>query len=81
MGKGQSFLNSPDDTKRGAIRHLHVVITEPDEENTVLVVPVCTYREENGKPLPGQDDSCILPADCHPFIKKNHTSDTIMQRQ
>lgn len=36
----------------------------------MLVVPVCTYREENGRPFPGQDDSCILPAGCHPFIKQ-----------
>ena len=23
----------------------------------------------NGKPIPGQDLSCILPAGCHPFVK------------
>jgi len=28
MAKGQSFLNIPDKTVRGEIRHLNVVITE-----------------------------------------------------
>jgi hypothetical protein len=71
MAKGQAFLNAPDDTARGKIRHLNVVITEPDEDNIVLVVPVCTYHEENGIPRQGQDTSCILKAGCHPFIKVN----------
>jgi hypothetical protein len=70
MAKGQSFLNVPDKTPRGEIRHLNVVITEPDNDNNVLVVPVCTYREKDGKPFPGQDDSCLLPSGCHPFIKE-----------
>ena len=69
MAKGQSFLNEPDNTVRGKIRHLNVVITEPDEDNYVLVVPVCTYREEDGKSWLGQDLSCILKAGCHSFIK------------
>ncbi|MDR2479979.1 MAG: hypothetical protein LBD48_11800 [Treponema sp.] len=69
MGKGQAFLNVPDTTARGEIRHLNVVITYPDDEQNVLVVPVCTYREKNGNPLPGQDSSCLLPVGCHPFIK------------
>jgi len=70
MARGQSFLNVPDKTSRGEIRHLNVIITEPDDDNNVLVVPVCTYREKNGIPFNGQDDSCILPAGCHPFIKE-----------
>jgi hypothetical protein len=69
MAKGQSFLNAPDKTSRGEIRHLNVVITEPDNDNNVLVVPVCTYREKDGKPFSGQDNSCLLPPGCHPFIK------------
>ena len=69
MAKGQSFLNEPDNTARGLIRHLHIVITEPDEDNNVLVVPVCTYREKDGKPYQGQDSSCILNAGCHSFVK------------
>jgi len=70
MAKGQSFLNVPDKTARGEIRHLNVVITEPDDDNNVLVVPVCTYREKDGRPLSGQDSSCLLPPGCHPFIKE-----------
>ena len=44
MAKGQTFLNEPDETSRGKIRHLNVVITDPDSENEVLVVPICTYK-------------------------------------
>jgi|GEM_PF-524045 len=69
MAKGQSFLNIPDVTARGDIRHLNVVITEPDNEKNVLVVPVCTYRERDGQPIPGIDTSCVLQAGSHPFIK------------
>jgi len=69
MAKGQTFLNEPDETSRGEIRHLNVVITDPDSENEVLVVPVCTYKEMNGRPFPGMDTSCLLPAGCHPFVK------------
>jgi len=69
MVKGQCFLYHPDKTSRGDIRHLHVIITEPDEDNNVLTVPVCTYIEINGVPRQGQDSSCILKAGCHPFIK------------
>jgi len=70
MAKGQAFLNKPDKTARGEIRHLNVIITDPDTEKNVMVVPVCTYRETNGRPLPGQDLSCLLPAGCHKFIKE-----------
>jgi len=70
MARGQTFLNVPDKTTRGEIHHLNVVITNPDDDNNVLVVPVCTYREKDGKPLPGQDASCLLPVGCHPFIKE-----------
>jgi hypothetical protein len=70
MGKGQTFLNTPDKTSRGGIRHLNIIITNPDDDNNVLVVPVCTCREKDGKPFLGQDLSCLLPAGCHPFIKE-----------
>ena len=69
MSKGQAFLNSADQTSRGKIRHLHVIISNPDSEKDVLIVPVCTLKEIKGKPLPGQDLSCLLSAGCHPFIK------------
>jgi hypothetical protein len=36
-----------------------------------LVVSVTTWREdENGRSFRGQDDSCILKAGCHLFIKQ-----------
>jgi len=69
MAKGQAFLNEPDKTARGDIQHLYVVITEPDKDKNVLIVPVCSYHENNGVPRQGQDSSCILKAGCHPFIK------------
>jgi hypothetical protein len=68
MGKGQAFLSEEEQAGRGLFRHLNIVITEADEEQNYLVVPVTTFREKDGKPLPGQDESCILPAGCHPFI-------------
>lgn len=71
MAKGQSFLSIPDKTSHGETRHLNVVITVPDDENNVLVVPACTYHENSH----GQDESCLLPAGCHPFIiKKSYIS-------
>ena len=70
MGKGQAFLGEPDKTSRGEIRHLNVIITGPDNENNVLVVPVCTCREKNGKPFSGIDTSCLLPPGCHFFVKE-----------
>jgi len=71
MAKGQAFLNVPDKTARGEIRHLNVVISDPDGDNNVMVVPVSTYREKNGMPLLGQDQSCLIPAGCHHFIRDN----------
>jgi hypothetical protein len=70
MAKGQTFLSEKEKTSKGLTRHLNVIITEPTEDMSYLVVPVTTYREDaNGRPTPGQDDSCILAAGCHPFIK------------
>jgi hypothetical protein len=70
MAKGQTFLGEEEKTSRGPTRHLNVIITEPSEDMSYLIVPITTYREDaNGRPVPGQDDSCILAAGCHPFIK------------
>jgi hypothetical protein len=69
MAKGQTFLSNEEKTPRGPVRHLNVIITEPSEDMNYLVVPVTTYREDAGRPVPGQDNSCILAAGCHPFIK------------
>ncbi|MCH3917121.1 MAG: hypothetical protein LKE40_06620 [Spirochaetia bacterium] len=64
MGKNQTFLSEPEETHHGKYRHLRVVITDADENRDYLVVSITTWHEE----LPGQDDSCILSAGCHPFI-------------
>jgi hypothetical protein len=70
MAKGQSFLSEEEPTSRGHGRHLNVIITEPTEDMNYLIVPVTTYHEDaNGRPIPGQDDSCILKAGSHSFIK------------
>jgi hypothetical protein len=69
MGKGQAFLSDLEDTPGGKIRHLNVIISEPDDDMHYLVVPITTWREKDGRPLPGQDNSCVLSAGCHPFIK------------
>jgi hypothetical protein len=69
MGKGQAFLSENENTPQGLMRHLNVIITEADEDSFYMVVPVTTYREENGRPFGGQDDSCILPPGCHSFIR------------
>jgi hypothetical protein len=71
MAEGQAFLSDEEPTKRGLTRHLNVVITEPDEEQNYLVVPITTYRiDSTGRPYKGQDESCILPVRCHPFIRE-----------
>jgi hypothetical protein len=70
MSKGLAFLDVEVQTRNGPARHLNVIITNPDDERNFLVVPICTYQEINGKPLPNQDESCLLSAGCHPFIKK-----------
>jgi hypothetical protein len=70
MAKGQAFLSDEEPAKRGPTRHLNVVITEPDEEQNHLVVPITTYRTDSaGRSYRGQDDSCILPPGCHSFIR------------
>jgi hypothetical protein len=70
MAKGQAFLSEEEQTSKGPARHLNVIITEPTEDMNYLVVPVTTYHEDvNGHPIPGQDNSCVLQAGSHPFIK------------
>lgn len=68
MGKSQTFLSDFEDTPQGPMRHLNVIITDPDEDLYYLVVPITTYRKKDGIPFQGQDKSCILPIGCHPFI-------------
>ncbi|GHT96105.1 hypothetical protein FACS1894141_5870 [Spirochaetia bacterium] len=69
MGKGQCFLDQEVETRRGKIRHLNVIISNADADFNSLVVPITTWYEINGRPIPTQDNSCVLPPDCHPFIK------------
>jgi hypothetical protein len=70
MAKGTAFLSEEEPASKGPKRHLNVIITEPTEDMNYLVVPVTTYHEDSkGRPIPGQDESCILKAGCHPFIK------------
>jgi hypothetical protein len=66
MAKGNAFLSE----EEHSIRHLNVIITNPTDDMNYLVVPITTYHEDsNGRPIRGQDESCILNAGCHPFIK------------
>jgi hypothetical protein len=70
MAKGRTFLSEAKQTSKGLVRHLNVIITEPTEDMNYLVVPVTTYYENaDGHSIPGQDNSCILRAGSHPFIK------------
>lgn len=62
--KGKTFL-SDDNTKRGVIKHLRIIISEADAINEFLVVYVTTWHEN----VRGQDNTCVLNAGCHPFIK------------
>ena len=68
MWKGQTFLGTEVKTPRGCFRHLNIVISDVDTEHNYLVVPITTYRIIDGRPLKGQDKSCILSGGCHPFI-------------
>jgi hypothetical protein len=70
MSKGVAFLDVEVQTRNGPARHLTVIITNPDDDRNFLAVPVSTYVKINGKPLPGQDESCLLTPGCHPFIKR-----------
>jgi hypothetical protein len=69
VGKGDTFLGEPEDAKSGSHRHLNIVISNADTDSCYLVVPVTTWHEKDGKPIPRQDSSCILPKDCHPFLE------------
>ena len=65
--KGQSFLTNINSLTQ---RYLFIVITDQDEEQNYLIVPITAFREDrNCKPLKGQDKNCILAAGDHPFIK------------
>lgn len=65
MGEGQTFLSEEVKTKTGDKRHLMIVVEEKDGE--YLIVPATTWNEK--LPAGIQDDSCILNAGDHSFIK------------
>lgn len=61
MPKGQSFLDEPLNTS--SKRHLRIVITDSNENNEFLTVPLDTLRNRF------QDVSCIVEPGEHPFVK------------
>ena len=67
--KGSSYLSNPDITPQEKhIRHLRIIISDFDETDRALVVPITTWHEGN----PRQDNSCILEQGEHSFIANGH---------
>ena len=67
--KGSSYLSNPDITpQEKRIRHLRIIISDFDEADRALVVPITTWHEGN----PRQDNSCILEQGEHSFIANGH---------
>lgn len=61
MSKKQSFLDEP--LPENGKRHLRIVITEANERNEFLTIPVDTLRNRT------QDTSCVIEPGEHDFIK------------
>lgn len=61
MPKKQSFLDEP--SHGNGKRHLRIVITESNERNEFLTIPVDTLRNRT------QDTSCVIEPGEHDFIK------------
>ena len=61
MSKKQSFLDEP--LPENGKRHLRIVITEANERNEFLTIPVDTLRNRT------QDTSCVIEPWEHDFIK------------
>lgn len=61
MFKGKSFLDEPIPIKN--VRHLRIVISDPNENNEFLTVSVDTLRSEY------QDKSCVIEPGEHKFIR------------
>ncbi|MHC6203045.1 hypothetical protein ACYULU_07610 [Breznakiellaceae bacterium SP9] len=70
MGKKQSFLSQHEITSYGKpIRHLNSIISDPDEEQNYLVVPVTTFHKEISSPNSEQNvNTCELNNSDHPFL-------------
>lgn len=62
MPKRQAFLDEPVTDRK--IRHLRIVITDKNDSNEYLTVPVDTLK------FHFQDSSCIIAPHEHPFIKE-----------
>lgn len=61
MAKKQTFLDEP--LPENGKRHLRVIITNSNEQNEFLSVPIDTLRSR------AQDTSCVIEAGEHSFIK------------
>lgn len=61
MPKKQTFLDEPLETN--GKRHLRIVITDSNENNEFLTVPMDTLRSRI------QDTSCVVKPGEHPFVK------------
>lgn len=62
MNSGDTFLR-PARATTTERPHLWIVVTDPDEENRVLVVNLTTLRD-------GQDQTVVLSIGEHPFIDR-----------
>jgi hypothetical protein len=72
--KGKSFLGQEDKTINGLKRHLHIIISDQDIDDTCLAVPVETLqKDKDGMPFKSQDLSCVLKSadNLHSFIKQD----------
>ncbi len=70
--KGSSYLSNPDITpQEKRIRHLRIIISDFDEADRALVVPITTWHEGNSR----QDNSCILEQGEHSFITHKSWAD------
>jgi len=49
---------------RSSVKHLYIIITDPNEHGQVLVVNITSYK---GTRI--EDNSCLLKNGCHSFIK------------
>lgn len=61
MLKGKSYLDKPVTDLQ--IKHLRIIISNPNEDNEFLTVSVDTFKFD------WQDSSCIINSGEHPFIK------------
>lgn len=60
MLKGKTFLDEP--LPKIFTRHLRIIISNPNEDNEFLTVPVDTFKSDF------QDKSCIIEQGEHQFI-------------